>query len=411
MLEINTERVWSEIFELGEFGKQSSGGISRPALSSEDLQAREWLVERLKGLGMEIEIDAIGNVIGTLKSQVLKTDKKVLIGSHLDSVMEGGMFDGPLGVLAALETARVIKENNVVLPFDLQVVSCCDEEGAYGPGTIGSRAMMGLLPEEHIKTYKPGATTCFADMLKDSGFDPANIGEAQKDPAQFLCSFEVHIEQGLALSRENKQIGIVTGIPGIQRYRIEVEGKACHAGTTPMVGRQDALQRALPILNGFHHWVRERNPEMVGNIGQLELEPRSPNVVPGMCRFICEVRSSHKADLEAVGRILHSYAKEHSYISCTMFYEKDPTPLDEGLREVIKAAAEKCGLSWHLLASKAGHDAQSFAHFFPAGLVFVPCKDGISHNPAEWTEKVDVRNAVTILLAAVLQVAENLEKN
>ncbi len=406
MVEIDIERLWAELFELEQFGKQDSGGISRPALSPADQSARQWFVDRLQSLGMKVEVDAICNVIGTLKSANPKTEKKVVIGSHLDSVLNGGLFDGPLGVLAALETARVIIENNVELPFDLEVISFCDEEGAYGPGTIGSRAMMGILPESDINVYKPGATTCFAEELKKIGLDPYNIHNAKRDPSQFLCSLEVHIEQGHAIEQNKKHIGIVISIPGLQRYRIEVKGEANHAGTTPMDMRKDALKRALPILNEFHGWVRKQSADMVGNIGQLELEPSSPNVIPAMCRFICEIRSNNKEDLLEVGKLLQNYAKENEYIDCTLFYDKDPTPLDAGLRETIKKAADKRDISWILLPSRAGHDAQSLAHFFPTGLIFVPCKNGISHNPAEWAEKDDVKRAATIILSSVLQLSE-----
>ncbi len=295
---INSDRLWSELMEVGEFGKQLDGGITRRALTEPDQQARLWLVNKMKHAGLDVRVDEAMNVIGTLKATAASTGKKAAIGSHLDTVPNGGLFDGILGVLAALECARTFHEHAIDLPWDLEVISFCDEEAGYNAGTIGSRAMMGLLQEGEIYLSKKKDGMTFASNLTRLGGDPERIYQAKRDPGELIFFIELHIEQGKVLEVEQKQIGVVTAIVGIYRYVVTVQGEPAHAGTTPMNLRKDALVEAAPMFTLLPSWIQQQNPDMVGTIGMVNVEPGAANVVPGECNFVVELRSQSPGDMQ-----------------------------------------------------------------------------------------------------------------
>jgi len=405
-LNINGERLWSDLTALGQIGKQAGGGITRTALSDADQQARQWLTDKMQAAGLQVVVDAAMNVIGTLPAEKPQVKQKAAMGSHLDTVPNGGMFDGALGVLAALECARTLKENRIKLPWDLEVISFCDEEAAHNAGTVGSRAMMGLLQEGEIQRTKNKGGPTFAQNLKRLGRDPDQIGAARRNPDDFAFFLELHIEQGPRLEAANLGIGAVTAITGIYRYIVTVPGEAAHAGTTPMAMRKDALVEAAPVFSLLPRWVRERNPEMVGTIGQVSLEPGASNVVPGECRFVVEVRSQIAGDMQAVRDRLKAYAAQREGWRVETIYEKDSVQLANPLVDHIVAAAKSEGLSWTRMPSGAGHDAQSLAPFVPTGMIFVPCRNGVSHSPAELIEAHSAAQGCQVLLKTLRQLAD-----
>lgn len=402
---INSRRLWSDLMELGQIGRQAGGGITRTALSDADHQAQQWLMDKMNSAELKVTVDAAHNVIGTLASEMRESGKKAVIGSHLDTVPNGGMFDGALGVVAALECARTFAEHRVSLPWDLEVISFCDEEAAHNAGTMGSRAMMGLLQEGEIHRAKTRGEPTFAQSMKRRGMDPEKIHTARRDPDELAFFLELHIEQGKRLESEHLSIGVVTAIVGIYRYVVTVPGESAHAGTTPMDLRKDALVEAAPVFTLLPQWVRERNPEMVGTIGQINLEPGASNVVPGECRFVVELRSQIPEDMQAVRDLLKAHAVQREGWQVETIYEKDSVRLAEPVIENIVRAAESEGLPWIRMPSGAGHDAQSLAPFVPTGMIFVPCKYGISHNPAEWIETDNAAEGCQALFATVLQLA------
>ncbi len=404
-LNINGKRLWSDLMELGRIGKQANGGVTRTALSDADQQARQWLSDKMKAAGLIVNVDAAMNVIGTLKADEPQTGKKAAMGSHLDTVPSGGIFDGALGVVAALECVRTLKENRVNLPWNLEVISFCDEEAAYNAGTVGSRAMMGLLQEGEIYRAKTKAGPTFAQNLKRLGRDPEQIDAARRQPEDFDFFLELHIEQGRRLEAENLRIGVVTAIVGIYRYIVSVTGEPAHAGTTPMSLRKDALVEAAPVFTLLPQWVRERNPEMVGTIGQVSLEPGASNVVPGECRFVVELRSQIAADMQAVREQLKAYAAKREGWRVDTIYEKDSVQLADPVIDHIISAAKSEGLPRTRMPSGAGHDAQSLAPFVPTGMIFVPCRNGVSHSPAELIEEEHAAEGCQVLLRTLLQLA------
>jgi hydantoinase/carbamoylase family amidase len=403
---INKDRLWEELMEIGQFGKQPNGGLARKALSEADQQARMWLVDKMKQAGMDVRIDEAMNVIGTLKARSPQTKTTGAMGSHLDSVPDGGMFDGILGVLSALECARTIRENNIDLPWNLEVISFCDEEAGYNAGTIGSRAMMGLLQDGEIYRSKKKNGETFAENLERLGKDPENIYSAKREAQDLAFFLELHIEQGKVLEVERMQIGVVTAIVGIYRYIVTVTGEPAHAGTTPMNLRKDALVEAAPMFTLLPEWLQKRNPEMVGTIGQVEVEPGATNVVPGECRFVVELRSQIPEDMQAIRDQLFAYCIEREQWHAETIYEKDSVQLSESMIEAISSAAENGAYRWMRMPSGAGHDAQTLAPYVDTGMIFVPCKNGVSHSPLEWVEPHDAANGCQVLLNTIIELAD-----
>ncbi len=402
---INADRLWADLMAVGKMGFTPGRGASRTALSDADLHAKEWLIGRLREAGLETSVDAAYNVVGRLPSRTAGAGL-VAVGSHLDSVPGGGQFDGVLGVLGGLECIRTIRERGIELPWDLELINFCDEEAAHNAGTVGSRAMMGSLADGEIFQRIGQGRPSFADDLSKAGRNPERIGEARRDPRAFTCYLELHIEQGARLESQGIQIGAVTAIVGIYRYLVSVEGEPAHAGTTPMALREDALVKAAPLFTLLPEWVKARDPDMVGTIGRLELQPGATNVVPGRCRFTVEVRSQKREDMVHLREVLKAHAAARRGWKVETIFEKDGTPCAEHLIQAVADAAAQEGLSCIRMPSGAGHDAQSFAAAgVPTGMIFVPCRRGVSHSPDEWIEPDQAAQGCQVLLGTLLGLA------
>ncbi|MFA5027146.1 MAG: Zn-dependent hydrolase [Candidatus Methylomirabilota bacterium] len=403
---IDGDRLWADLMALGEIGYAEGRGVTRTALSEADLAGKAWLIRRFEESGLAVRTDAAFNILGRL-SCGKKGAPLVAVGSHLDTVPQGGKFDGMLGVLGGLECARTLREQRVALPWDLEIISFTDEEGAHGTGTVGSRAMLGLLKDGELTRHVGKGRATFAEDLARAGKDPARIDEARRDATEFAGYLELHIEQGRRLESEGIRIGAVTAIVGIFRYLVTVTGEASHAGATPMALRDDALVKAAPLFTLLPEWVRERNPEMVGTIGQLELQPGAANVVPGACRFMVEIRSQHRADMVQVRERLRAYAAGRNGWEVETVVEKEGTPCAPRLIQAVADAAAAAGLSCIRMPSGAGHDAQSFAAAgVPTGMIFIPCRRGMSHSPEEWIEPAQAAQGCQVLLRTLLGQAE-----
>ena len=356
------------------------GGVSRFAWSPELAEANAWLTGRLKELGLEPELDAAGNVLGRWDAG---EGKAVLVGSHLDTVPRGGRYDGALGVLAALDAVRELKAAGIAPTRPLWVVSFNDEEGSrFQTGMLGSRVFCGELDLEDWRSRG------VADAMRGAGFDfyllPA--ARAVDGVGAYL---ELHIEQGPVLEQSGDDIGIVTAITGLLGFRIRFLGVANHAGTTPMEVRRDALAGAARVVLALREEARTR-PDMTANVGILTCEPGGFNVIPGLAEFTVDVRSPTVEEFARAEAFVHELAErvaneEGLGLEISITHRKPPVALDEGLQEVLAAAAEAEGASFRRMPSGAGHDAMVLAHHVPAAMIFVPSRGGISHSPHEFT--------------------------
>lgn len=426
-IRINVDRLWNDLLELSKIGR-GERGVSRPAFSPADMEGRRWLLKRFEEAGIPARMDAYGNVFGRLegirregvqrsgfeKSGVLRGDARVdtpgdppyiLIGSHLDTVPEGGMLDGALGVLAGLECLRVLKGSGERLPCAVEVVAFSNEEGSrLGPGTFGSRALLeGISGEEW-------ARVCPA--LKEAGLDAASLATGPSlNPSAIRAYLELHIEQGGVLDASGEDIGVVQGIVCIQSFRALFKGEPNHAGTTPMENRKDALLGAAELVLAVPATVREiGSGTTVGTCGQIRVSPGGRNIIPGLAEISIEVRDLRE---ETANRVVESLRKRAFEIASARGLEVELTrvsrtpgaTMSPEIQDIIEDEAVALGLSTRRMLSGAGHDAMIFGKKVPSAMIFVPSRGGVSHSPSEWTSKEQCGNGAEVLLRTVIALA------
>jgi hydantoinase/carbamoylase family amidase len=385
----------ADLEELARIGADD-GGVSRFAWTPELASANDWLVERLRSLGLTADIDAAGNVLGRWDEG---EGSAVLVGSHLDTVPRGGRYDGALGVLAALDVVRRLKEEGAALRRPLWVVSFNDEEGGrFQTGMLGSRAFVGDLDLEDW--HRRGV----ADAMRAAGFDFERLPQARGVDG-VGAYLELHIEQGPVLEQEGIDLGIVTAIAGLLGFRVRLTGEANHAGTTPMTVRRDALAGAARIALALRDEARARG-DMTANVGILEVQPGGFNVIPGVAEFTVDVRAGEAGAYERVERFARDTfervaTEEQLALEVSVTHRKPPVPLDPELQELLESAAEEEGASIRRMRSGAGHDAMILGPHVPAGMLFVPSRAGVSHSPDEFTPPEQCELGTRVLARAV----------
>lgn len=395
--------MWNNLVELGEIGKGNKG-VSRIAFSEEDVKGRKWLVEKMQQIGLETKVDCAGNVFGWLGCK----DEKpaILTGSHLDTVPQGGMFDGALGVLAGLECIQTIKEKALRLTHPIVVVAFSNEEGSrVGPGLFGSRFYTGEVDESEWERVSP--------FLKKAGFLSDKCEENFPLPSfkrdDYLVYLELHVEQGGVLDRSGEDLGVVQGIVWIHSFSAKFLGEANHAGTTPMDQRQDALQGASVLILDIPEIVKKLGSgTSVGTCGQITVAPGGRNIIPGEAEISVEVRDQDKAVADRIIEALRERARQIASerglrVELSEVSKSPGAKMDPFIQDVIEACGRKLGLKTRRMPSGAGHDAAVLAKYLRTGMIFVPSKGGISHSPGEWTEKGDCENGANVLLQTILQ--------
>ena len=401
-LRVNGQRIMEHIFALAEFGKNPQGGASRVAYSEADKQGREYVLGLMKAARLDAKIDAAGNLIGKRNGSE-NTLKPLLIGSHIDTVPEGGNYDGVVGSIGAIEVAQTLAENNVTLRHPVEVVIFQNEEG----GLIGSRAIDGELTEKELDLVSRSDKT-IRDGIKFIGGDPTRLSEVRRNKGDIAAYLELHIEQGGTLETEKINIGVVEGIVGINWWDVTIEGFANHAGTTAMNNRQDALLAAAKFIEAVNRVVTSVPGRQVGTVGRITALPGAPNVIPGKVVLSLELRDLDTAKINMLYDKIFAEAQAIATASRTKFDFKEinvniPAPTDPRIRNVISEAARDLGLSTKLMPSGAGHDAQDMARLGPVGMIFVPSVGGISHSPKEFSHPNDIANGANVLLHALLK--------
>lgn len=403
-IRINLERLKEEIESLGHIGRDPKGGISRPSFSKADLEARAWLKEKIKAAGLSLREDGAGNIFGRIDGK----GKTIMVGSHTDTVINGGMFDGSVGVLSALECLRRIKEEGKPLSKPLEMASFTDEEGNLVGDFLGSRAFVGQLKKEDLEKGLTQFGTPFVKILKGTDFTIESIMEAHKQSPEVEAFLEIHIEQGPVLETENKPIGIVDCIAGKHYRWCSFLGRASHAGTTPLELRQDAfLGLADFTLRSTQHVATEFYGNMV-TIGRVGVKPGAFNIVPAQADFSFEFRSPSKETLAQLETSLFAIADNVASARGLQFTSKlvdktDPVIIPQRIINIIKEECEKLGYPYTTLASGAGHDGQILASVAEPGMIFIPCLDGISHSPQEMIEWEDLEKGANLLLQVILR--------
>ncbi|MFO7546493.1 MAG: Zn-dependent hydrolase [Trueperaceae bacterium] len=402
---VDVERIARRIDALAAL-TEPDRPYTRRAFTDLYLRARDWLRSEFEGAGLEVHLDAGANLIG--KRRGSEPGRSALaVGSHVDTVVGGGRFDGIAGVVAGLEAAQALRESGTTLRHDLWVVDFLSEEPSdYGASCVGSRALAGTLSPAMLQGKNPAGETLDA-AIRRMGGRPEDLGSPLvQDLAAFL---ELHIEQGPVLMQESKRIGIVEGIVAIHRVTLTVQGQAAHAGTTPMSMRRDALVGAARIVDNVWTQARElaSREQFVATIGRFDVAPNGANVVPGSVRLIVEARA---LDVTLVERFLHETVARSRELG-------DELGLEVTSELTSTAAAAKCDARviaaleqscrnretpFRRMSSGAGHDAMQVATVAPMGMVFIPCKDGISHNPAESARAEDVAAGAEVIADALV---------
>jgi N-carbamoyl-L-amino-acid hydrolase len=369
-------------------------------------QGRELVAGWMQEAGLEVALDQAANLIGR-RSGSAGGLAPIALGSHTDTVPGGGRFDGIIGVVAAIEIARCLTEEGITLRHPLAIIDYLAEEPSeFGISTIGSRAMAGALSPEHLRlTDSTGRT--LAEGIAQMGGNPARISEAQRKPGAFALSLELHIEQGPVLEEAEIPVGIVTGLVGIERAQIVLEGQANHAGTTPMRLRHDALAGAAEIILALESLCRATNGRAVGTVGKISAAPNASNVIAGLVELIAEWRSVDPALLADLAARFEAQVRaiaDHRSLrlSYQMLSDTEPVQVPQEVQRLLMQTCETLGLRVHLLPSGAGHDTNHIATLAPAGMVFIPSRGGRSHCPEEWSELDAIARGTLVMGQAVL---------
>ena len=414
MVTINSDRLWSRIETLSRFTDPAKPWTRR-AFDTQFAQGRAWLAEEFKAAGLAVEVDVGGNLIGRTPGTGRGLGALVA-GSHSDTVPSGGRFDGMLGLLAALEAAQSIREQKVSLEHPLEVVDFLAEEPSdFGISCVGSRGWAGVLTPSDLARSLPSKGT-LASAIDSVGGSAEQLGKAIRSQDSVAAYVELHIEQGLVLAERKAAIGVVTAIVGIRRHEVTVEGRADHAGTTPMSLRRDALVGAAGFIRAVDELARLRPCEsayLVATIGKLSLEPNAINAVPGSVRMILETRSTDETALLQFEQELWKQTEGELNdrglrLTRSLLSQTLPTACSPLIQSTIEEACSAAGFSSTRLPSGAGHDGVFVARIAPMGMIFVPCREGRSHAPEEWAEPVDCANGASVLAETLILLDKSL---
>ncbi|HCR71902.1 MAG TPA: Zn-dependent hydrolase [Anaerolineae bacterium] len=404
-LRINSDRMLDSFTQVSVFGSTSEGGVNRPSFSEAHLQARKWFRDQIESSGFEFRTDGAGNHSAVIASEK-KQSPTLIIGSHLDSVPNGGKYDGGLGVAAAFEVLKIIQENRIKLKVNVEAMDFTDEEGTL-VGLLGSAAISGHLHQKDLDNPRGGRENLIEGM-KRAGLSDESMLSAKRDPKTLAGYLELHIEQGKRLEKSKINIGIVSAIVGIASYRLTFIGKANHAGTTTMEDRLDASLGASSFTLKARELVMNEFKNSVVNVGKMEFAPGAFNIVPAQVDLSLEFRSATQSEFDKLDEALISLTKSEAKqfgleLKIEFLGKHSPSPMSDKTQTAFASACDDLGLTHTSLTSGAGHDAQSLADLCPVGMIFVPSVNGISHSPREFTEWEDCVNGANVLLHAVLK--------
>jgi N-carbamoyl-L-amino-acid hydrolase len=404
-MKIDRSRLERSIQDLGRIGETTRGGLTRLALTDDDRRARDTMVRWMREAGLQVTIDRMGNIFGERAGQA--GQPPVLIGSHIDSVPTGGKYDGQLGVLCGLEVVRTLGDHGARTRHPVTLVIFTNEEGArFQPAMIASGVLAGKIALEDAYNARDRDGIRLVDELERIGY----LGPDPCVPRTFRAYLELHIEQGPFLEEEGRSVGVVEGIVAIAWSRLTLHGMQDHAGPTPMRIRHDALVAAAEVVAGVRRIAGEIGGELVTTVGRLDVSPNIPNAIPGRVSLSIDMRDPSDATLDValprLDRVVREACEREGVRYELEHYWRVPyTPFDRQVVAVVERAAQATGAGWRRIRSGAGHDAQYMAAIGPAGMIFVPSRDGRSHCEEEFTAIDDIEHGANTLLGAVVELA------
>lgn len=389
-MKLNIERIKSNLLQIGNISNNGNKGYTRLAYSKEEQTALRWLLNKLKENNISSFQDNIGNVFGRIGNP---DEKAILVGSHLDTVPQGGLYDGALGVVAGLECLICLKEHKVDFEIPIELVAFVGEEANALGGTFGSRAFARNIPED------------IRGKLDNLPFNYDDILSVSKNRKKYHAFLELHIEQGALLEETNKKIGIVSSIAGIIRLRVNISGKASHSGTTPMELRNDALIHASKLIIKVNKIVKSIDGNNVATVGEIECFPNLANVIPGNVRLTIEIRGSHWDEMKMIEKEIRNFIQNTMDASISISVEKKPNKLSNRIKNEIEDICRIHNIPYNVMVSGANHDANSLVSLMDVGMIFVPSKDGLSHHPEEFTSWQDIEIGANTLLMTLEKLA------
>jgi beta-ureidopropionase / N-carbamoyl-L-amino-acid hydrolase len=411
---VNKRRLMRDLNAIGRIGLGDRGAVTRLVFSVKELRSRQLLIHLMRHAGLKIHIDAIGNIFGRIDGGNPKTPA-VLAGSHLDTVVHGGKYDGPVGVIGALEAVRTIIEHNIDVRSPLEVVCFVGEESSrFGFSTLGSSLAAGELQPKDLANAVDAQGTKLESVLASLGITRRNLNSLKRDPKTVKAYLELHIEQGPILETIGKRIGLVTSIAAPSRFRVVFKGRADHSGTTPMEMRKDALVAAAEFIVHVEKICRRyssmESGRVVGTVGAVKVEPGVINAVPGKAELAVDIRSTSAASKNHVTRLVKAQARTIARerrigAEVLKIREENPVPLDQRLLKITREICDGKAIDYEIMPSGAGHDAMQMAKVSRSGMIFVPSKRGISHNPLEWTDPADITLGAQLLMETMIRVA------
>ena len=407
-LMVDLDRLRADIEALAMIGTISGRpGINRPSFSAEDMAGRRWFMARCAEAGLSPSMDVVGNVIARWEAG---SGPPIMAGSHLDTVPDGGVYDGPLGTCAALEAVRVMQAAGITPARPIEVVATADEEGRFG-GMLGSQALTGQVDPTWLERAVDAEGVRLWDAMRAQGLAPERFPEVARPPGSVEAFLELHIEQGPVLEQAGLEIGVATGVSGCFNWTVTLTGVANHSGTTPMHLRHDAFAGLAAFAGRVPAIIEDVGGEQTRlTIGKVDLAPNFPHTIPGRATFSIIGRDTSEAVMRAVAeacrRELDRAARAHG-LDLTLREESwlAPVSLDAAIARTLEAESQKLGYRTTTMPSGAGHDAQTMQHLAPSGLIFVPSVGGISHAPEEHTPWPDVERGANLLLHGIMALA------
>lgn len=389
-MSININRLMNDINELGKIGYVDGIGTTRQAYSKSFYEGRKFVEELMKNAGLKTNIDKIGNLTGYLEGRC--NEKIIAMGSHIDTVLGGGIFDGALGVLAAIEVVRALKKAGYKNSHPIEIIAFNEEEGNVIGGTFGSNAFIGS-----------SFDSVMLSKMTAQGLTKEDFFDSKRSSDNYRCYLELHVEQGGCLENQGVDIGVVSGIVGIIRYKATVIGKSNHSGSTPMNLRDDALEKTCRIISEMMEAVRTFSDTMVCTVGTLKVMPGEVNVIPGTTEFIIEMRDVNLDNvLIIIDKIQTKWCERGFFVE--EYIKQGETFCDEKLMKIIENSTRKIGYSFKHIISGAGHDLMNMAKFTPSSLIFIPSHMGISHNIMEFSKKEDIFKGARVLYETLIQI-------
>lgn len=405
-MKIKQARVLEILEHLKSFGGSVDKGITRLAYSAEDLAAQKYIMEKMQELGMEVRRDYVGNIFARLpgKNPTLPT---IASGSHLDTVKQGGAYDGALGVVAALEAAYAIKEQGLEHSYEV-IIFMAEESTRFGFATIGSKLLAGVGTPETFSSATKKDELSYIEVLKQAGFEPDKYEQVKLDANKYAAFVELHIEQGRVLADSGEAIGVVENIAAPTRMKITIEGVADHSGATPMNFRKDALVSGAKLILAIEEVGKAHSEQgIVTTVGVVDIEPSSINVIPGKVVLWLDLRGvDYEVILEAIEEI-HEAVRcvgeaDEVKITIDVLTSDKPVRLSKNLADITAGVCQQKNIKYRRMNSGAGHDAMHMAAIMPTTMIFVPSIEGISHNPAELTSEADIIAGVEVLVETIL---------